>query len=115
MSCLLKKVNNESGVVLLLTLAVTIVIVVLSISILSQSISQTKTAQEQIDQICRDQMVKGAFWRVYSQAYVAGAPLLSVSYNMASNPPFGSCGGKEYTATATYDFSAKVYSITVTP
>ena len=68
----LKKINNESGVVLFIVLMVAIVIMIFSVGILTQSMNEINYAQQQIDQIVSDQLAKGIFWNAYSSAYSSG-------------------------------------------
>ncbi len=60
------KLRNESGMVLMIVIMIVLVIMIISITILSQSMNQTSTAREQIDQIKADQIAKGIFWNAYS-------------------------------------------------
>ncbi len=58
----LKKLNNESGIVLFIVLMTAIIIMIFSVGILSQSMNEINYAQQQIDQITCDQLTKGSFW-----------------------------------------------------
>lgn len=62
----LKKLNNESGVILFIVLMVAIIIMVLSVGILTQSMNESNYAQQQIDQIVSEELAKGIFWNAYS-------------------------------------------------
>ncbi len=68
----LKKLNNESGIVLFIVLMTAIIIMIFSAGILTQSLNETNYAQQQIDQIISDQLAKGIFWNAYSSAYSSG-------------------------------------------
>src|SRR5476649_304618 len=57
----LKKINNESGVVLFIVLMTAIIIMIFSVGILTQSMNEINYAQQQIDQIATDELAKGMF------------------------------------------------------
>ena len=59
--------NNESGVVLLVVIVLTVAISIISISMMSSQVSQAISNRRQIDQIKADQLTKGAFFRRYSE------------------------------------------------
>jgi len=69
----LKKINNESGVILFIVLMTAIVIMLFSVGILTQSVNEMNYAQQQIDQIVSDQLAKGIFWNAYTGAATSGA------------------------------------------
>ena len=93
----LKKINNESGIVLFIVLMTTIIIMILSVGILTQSMNEINYAQQQIDQITCDELKKGVFWEaestgVFPPAPPAGATIISpASYSITSN------GSRTYT------------------
>ena len=68
-----KKINNESGIVLFIILMVAIIIMIVSVGILTQSMNETNSSQQQIDQIVSEQLAKGVFWNAYSKAYSSGS------------------------------------------
>jgi len=68
----LKKLNNESGIVLFIVLMTAIIIMIFSVGILTQSMNETNYAQQQVDQIVSEQLAKGIFWNAYSAAYSSG-------------------------------------------
>ena len=51
-----KKLNNESGIVLLIVLMTAIIIMIVSASILSQSMNEINFAQQQIDEIATQEL-----------------------------------------------------------
>jgi len=61
-----KKLNNESGIVLFIVLMTAILIMLFSLGILTQSMNEINYAQQQIDQIASDQLVKGVWWNAYN-------------------------------------------------
>src|SRR5258708_36298804 len=67
----LKKINNESGIVLFIVLMTAIVIMIFSLGILTQSVNEVNYAQQQVDQITSEQLSRGLFWNYYSNAYFA--------------------------------------------
>jgi ABC-type Fe3+ transport system permease subunit len=109
----LKKINNESGVVLFIVLMTAIIIMLFSVGILTQSLNESSSAQQQVDQIVSDQLSKGFFWNAFANGTLgATAPAnIGVStitlqgriYTMSLNW-YGSPGGiANWIATANYD------------
>ena len=108
----LKKLNNESGIVLFIVLMTAIIIMLFSVGILTQSVNEVNSAQQQIDQIISDQLAKGVFWNAYSNGtLVAGGANVGVStallqgrlYTITLND-YGTVGGiANWVATANYD------------
>jgi len=70
----LKKLNNESGIVLFIVLMTAIIIMIFSVGILTQSANEVNFAQQQIDQIQAEELAKGMYWLSYS-SIVDGAAL----------------------------------------
>jgi hypothetical protein len=121
MFCQLKKLNDESGVVLFMVLMVAIVIMIISVGVLTQSMNETNYAQQQIDQISTEQLAKGQFWRAYSTAFAAGSynnmqmSTYSYTYNgsgraYSTNVVYGGTGSStscptctSWTVTSNYD------------
>ena len=67
---------NNSGVVLLTVLAMSVALAVFAVSILSVNISQATSSQRQIDRIKAEQVAIGQFWRNYmSRGTQSGSPL----------------------------------------
>src|SRR5271165_2578837 len=91
----LKKVNNESGIVLFIVLMTAIIIMLFSVGVLTQSLNETNYAQQQADQIISDQLAKGIFWNAYANGALATAgPNIGIgTFNMA---------GRIYNATLNY-------------
>jgi hypothetical protein len=69
----IKKRNNESGIILFIVLMTAIIIMIFSVGILTQSMNESNYAQQQIDQIISDELVKGIFWNGYSNGALASA------------------------------------------
>lgn len=61
----LRKAKDTSGVVMIVVFIIIIVMMIVSATILSQSMSQSKTARAQVDEIVAEQLAKGAFWNSY--------------------------------------------------
>ena len=106
----LKKINNESGVVLFIVLMVAIIIMIVSVGILTQSMNETNYAQQQVDQIVSEQLSKGVFWNAYSSAYTQGnlTNMQAVTTSMViqgRNYYVGvkSLGGGNYNSISNYD------------
>jgi len=64
----LKKFNNESGIVLFIILMTAIIIMIFSVGILTQSMNENNYAQQQVDQVICDQLIK----ELYANAYSSG-------------------------------------------
>ena len=61
-----QNLKNESGMVLIMVLLVTIIIMVYSIGILSRGASQVVSAEDEVDRIKAEQLVIGAYAKTYS-------------------------------------------------
>ena len=82
--------HKPSGVVLVTVLMVIVVMIIFTIGLLSRSVTQTVSAEKQVDRIRAEQFVKGVFWQVYA--------------NLADNLPIATSvtqtiDGKVYTAS----------------
>ena len=84
--------DNQSGVVMLTVLMVIVVMVIFTIGLLSRSVTQTVSAEKQVERIRAEQFVKGVFWQVYSTLADGKAPQATYTDTI---------GGKTYTATVT--------------
>ncbi len=62
------RVQNNKGIVLIVVLIVVFLMAIVSATIFSQSMSQSKTARIQMDDIVADQVTKGAYWQSYSKS-----------------------------------------------
>ena len=89
--------NNPSGVVLVTVLMVIVVMIIFTIGLLSRSVTQTVSAEKQIDRIRAEQFVKGVFWQVYANLADGGTP--ATSYTAPID-------GKNFTATVTLPTAA---------
>jgi hypothetical protein len=108
----LKKLNNESGIVLFIVLMTAIIIMVFSLGILTQSVNEANSSQQQVDQIVSDQLSKGIFWNAYANGDLAtqthnigvGTVMLQGRvYTMALNWYANPSGFQTWNATANYD------------
>ncbi len=70
---MLHRRNNESGMVLVLGLLLTIIIMVYAIGVLSRGTSQVVSAEDQVDRIKTEQLAIGAYAKTYSEM-ASGAP-----------------------------------------
>ena len=62
----LRKITNNSGVILIIVLIILMVMGIVSISIFSQSMSQSTSSRSEVDQMVAEQLAKGAFWQSYN-------------------------------------------------
>ena|SRR3989338_6008299 len=69
-----KIVNNESGVILIAILVLSVVIMIFAFGLVSVHSSQAISAQHQIDRIKSEQLAKGAHWYNYMSLVTAGTP-----------------------------------------
>ena len=108
----LKRINNESGVVLFIVLMTAIIIMLFSVGILTQSLNETNSAQQQIDQIVSDELAKGVFWNAFSNGTLAtgssniGVVTMMIQgrvYNITLNYYGSPLGIANWIATANYD------------
>ena len=100
----LKKINNESGIVLFIVLMTAIVIMIFSLGILTQSMNEVNYAQQQIDQLTAEQWSKGVFWNAYSNGYLTpGMTNVGISTVMQ---------GRNYQTTINTTSTATLFNIT---
>ncbi len=66
----LKRLNNKSGIVLLMVLMVVIVLMILSASILSSNLSKGMLAHNQVAAVKCEQLAKGFFWQDHANGAV---------------------------------------------
>jgi len=66
-----KRLNNKSGIVMLMVLMVVIVLMILSVSILSSSLNKNSSSQGQLNDIKCEQLAKGYFWRDHANGAIA--------------------------------------------
>jgi hypothetical protein len=62
----LRKMNNDSGIVLILVIVILLVMAISSASIFSQTMNQGAVSRGQIDDLVAQQLAKGIFWSVYN-------------------------------------------------
>ena len=89
-----RRVNPESGMVLVTVLMIVGVMMILSIAILSQNVTQSTTSQQQIEQILGEQLARGIFWNTYSACLTNSACTAFAPGNYS----LGNYNGKPYTA-----------------
>ncbi len=92
----IKKINNESGVVLFFVLMTAIIIMIFSLGILNQSVNENNYAQQQVDQATCDQLKMKAFWQ--SEANKALLPIYQTAAGFTTT-----INGRTYTVKATTD------------
>ncbi len=98
------RVNPESGMVLATVLMIVSVIMVLSIAILSLSLTQSTTSQQQIEDIRSDQLAKGIFWNTYSACFnTVGC----AGFTPGATPALGTENGKPYSGVITAEGGTK--------
>ena len=100
----LSKVAKNKGIMLVIVLIVLMVMAIFSLTIFSQSMSQSKSALNQVDQIMLDQYVKGAFWIAYNSVpnpIPYGPPNPSNTY-IYNAPTSASIHGRFFTAKVTF-------------
>ncbi len=108
----LKKINNESGIVLFIVLMTAIIIMIFSVGILTQSMNEINYAQQQIDQSFPTSWPKGSFgMHIANGTLATGSSNIGVgtmmiqgrTYNITLNY-YGAPGGiANWIATANYD------------
>lgn len=76
---MLKSLKNESGMVLIMVLLVTIIIMVYSIGIISRGTSQVVSAEDEVDRIKAEQLVIGAYAKTYSDLASGSSAPTSIS------------------------------------
>ena len=84
--------NNESGVILIMVLMTTVVVMILSIGLMSQGVSQTKSAEEQVARIRAEQLAIGAYAKTYTDLATGAA---------VTSPMAVTIDGKNYNVTVT--------------
>ncbi len=70
---LIRRRRNESGMVLIMVLMVTIIIMVYTIGILTRGASHVISAEDQVDHIKAEQLAIGAYAKTYSDLAAGGA------------------------------------------
>ena len=107
----LKKLNNESGIVLFLVLMTAIIIMILSVGILTQSVNEMGYAQQQIDQLTCDQLKSAFFWNAYTNNDIQNPATADVftktvdsrTYTISITSPSDGAGGTIPQVSCTYD------------
>jgi hypothetical protein len=102
----LKKLNNESGIVLFIMLMTAIIIMIFSVGILTQSVNEINYAQQQIDQIACDQWAKGIFWNAYASGMngvVSGSSIYSNITGRSYEMTITNTSTNSYNVVCNYD------------
>ncbi len=68
-----RRKRNDSGMVMIMVLMVTIIIMVYSIGILSRGATQVLSAEDQVDRIKADQLTMGAYAKTYTDMAAGSA------------------------------------------
>ncbi len=105
--------NNESGMVLIMVIMVTIIMMVYSIGVITRGTSQTKSVEEQIDSIKAEQLTLGAYAKAYTD--FASGSAIQTSFNatldnktytttLVDNGPTGPNNTNTIVITTPYNF-----------
>ncbi len=84
---------------MVIVLIIIMIMMIFSATILSISMSQSKTSHSQVDRIVTEELAKGDFWRAYNQATAGATP--TFIYPSLYTSTF-TANGTTYTATATH-------------
>ena len=72
---MLKKIrSDQSGLILLTVLSISIGMIIVALSILSSNLNLTFSGQRQVNRIKADQIAKGQFWRNHASLVTTGNP-----------------------------------------
>ena len=99
----IKKINNESGVILFIVLMVSIIIMIYSLSLLTQSMNEINYAQQQIDQIASEELAKGMFWNSYSNSFASNIGISTVIQGRTYNETVSFAANGQATVMSNYD------------
>ncbi len=106
-----KRKSDESGMVMIVVLMVTIIIMVYSIEILSRGASQVISAEDQVDKIKAEQLAMGAYAKAYSDA-ASGAAIPTSFTETLNNKTFtvnvSDAGATGPLSTNTITFSTNI-------
>ena len=83
--------RQESGIVLVTVLMMSVIMMILAIGIIGTNVSGVTSGQRQIDRIKSEQLTKGAYWIAYSQ--LSANPPVAPTYTTVT------LDGKTFTAT----------------
>ncbi len=105
----LKRLHNDSGMVLVTVVMIVFVMSLLLTAILSQNLSQASVTQAQIDEIKAKQLAIGAFWKAQADmTNVAGNPTAVAAENLDGKTftvavdPRPASSAAAYTVTVSY-------------
>lgn len=97
--------DNQSGLVLVSVLAISIMMIIVAVSILNSNVNLTLSGQRQIDRIKAEQIAKGQFWRNYDSLLTMDTPTTPLSVTLTESHPTQNGGmvtfSKTFSATAT--------------
>ena len=107
------KTASDAGVIMVIALIVIMVMVIASVTILSQSLSQSKTGDDQVKQIVAEQLAKGVFWSAYNSGVSSSSstittgsrpsqPINKHSYTPKVEQNVDGCGPNCYKVTVSY-------------
>lgn len=100
--------RGNQGIVLIVVLIIIFLMSIVSATIFSQSMSQSKTAGSQVDEIVAEQLAKGKFWQSYANSHpeTGGAftptPDTTVTLNGHQYSVRASIAGQDVTVTTSY-------------
>ena len=88
----LKRLRNNSGIVLIAIIIITIVMSILAIGIMTTNVNQALSNQYQVERIRAEELAKGAFWFNFVNLRTSNAAGIP-------SPSIMTVEGKEYTIT----------------
>ena len=75
----LKRLQNDSGVVLVAIIVLTIVMSILAVGIMTTNVNQALSNQYQVERIRAEELAKGAFWYNFVNLRTSGTSALPTS------------------------------------
>lgn len=107
-----KPKNDESGVVLILVLVISVVMMIFAVGMVALNASQAISTQHQIDRIKAEQLAKGAHWVNYMGLVELGTTLEAppetldgkdFSVSLTESPATGPLGSDSYQFTIQFN------------
>ena len=71
---MVKSLKNESGVVLVTVIVMTLVMMIFAAGILGLNVSQVTVGEREVERIQAQELALGAWWQNYSTLYAGGEP-----------------------------------------
>jgi hypothetical protein len=97
-----KRLNNNHGIILAITLVAIIIIAILSATIVSTSLNRSLTIQAHVDKVKCEQLCKGLFWSKYTAAVRGNSNTLDLTANQTITlNPVRDASGNPITKTYT--------------